>query len=132
MTHHSEQASANAGTAHPTTKSLCPAGAGIINQPAAPEGSHTPPQACATPAINLACQPPSKAPHAQLVEGYKHPPAAFRTFVLRIDDIDQAWPFLNRLTGAFAERLALPGITVTAMSMEDEISRVEQLEADHD
>ncbi len=72
MTHHSEQASANASTAHPTTKSHCPAGAGIINQPAAAEGSHTPPQACATPAINLACQPPSEAPHAQLAEGYKH------------------------------------------------------------
>lgn len=71
MTHHSEQASAISGTTHPTTKSLCPAGAGIINQPAAPEGSYTPPQACATPAIDLACQPHSEAPHAQLAERYK-------------------------------------------------------------
>jgi len=72
MTHHSEQASANASTTHPTTKSHCPAGAGIINTPAAPEGSHTPPQACATPATDPACQPHSEAPHAQLAEGYKH------------------------------------------------------------
>lgn len=73
MTRHTTQAGADHPSRHPTTKSHCPAGAGIINQPAAPEEPHTPPQACATPAIDLACQPPSEAPHAQLAEGYKHP-----------------------------------------------------------
>ncbi|WP_394243955.1 hypothetical protein [Halopseudomonas laoshanensis] len=53
----------------------------------------------------------------------------FRTFVLRIDNMEQAKPFLDQVSGAFSERSSIPGITVTAMSMEDEISRVEQLEA---
>ena len=132
MTNNTSRASVKLPATHPTTKSLCPAGAGLINQPSKPKVLHTPPQACAVHASDAAYQLPSEAPHAQLVEGYGHPPAAFRTFVLRIDDMERAWPFLNTLTGAFAERISIPGITVTAMSMEDEISRVELLEADHD
>ena len=97
MTHHSEQASANASNTHPTTKSLCPAGAGIINKPAAPEGSHTPPQACATPAIYLACQPPSEAPHAQLVEGYKG---------LRHRPLDSPYPE-SKLSPRFSHHLSV-------------------------
>jgi len=72
MTNSTKQGSASAHASSPATKSHCPAGAGLINNPQASEGSHTPPQACATPAHDPACQLPSAAQAAQLAEGYKH------------------------------------------------------------
>lgn len=57
----------------PTTKSLCPAGAGLIDQGEATKGAHTPPQACAAPAIDRATATTPATPHAQLAKGYKHP-----------------------------------------------------------
>lgn len=55
----------------PTTKSLCPAGAGLIDQCDATKGAHTPPQACAAPAIDRATATTPATPHAQLAKGYK-------------------------------------------------------------
>jgi hypothetical protein len=55
----------------PTTKSLCPAGAGLIDQGEATKGAHTPPQACAAPAIDRATATTPATPHAQLAKGYK-------------------------------------------------------------
>jgi hypothetical protein len=57
----------------PTTKSLCPAGAGLIDQGEATKGAHTPPQACAALAIDRATATTPATPHAQLAKGYKHP-----------------------------------------------------------
>ncbi|WP_394243953.1 hypothetical protein [Halopseudomonas laoshanensis] len=72
MTRNTAKASANAQAIHPTTKSHCPAGAGIISSSSAPEGSHTPPQACAARAHDPALQQASGAQAAQPAEGYKH------------------------------------------------------------
>lgn len=73
MTRNTVKASANAPATHPTTKSHCPAGAGLISSSPAPEGSHTPPQACAVRAHDPAFQQASTAQAAQPAEGYKHP-----------------------------------------------------------
>ncbi|MEH6564612.1 MAG: hypothetical protein V7756_04725 [Halopseudomonas sp.] len=71
MTHNTTKAGAGRHASSTTTKSHCPAGAGLINQGEATKTAHTPPQACATPAHDRAIATTSKAPHAQLAEGYK-------------------------------------------------------------
>lgn len=73
MTSSIAQAPAELLPASPTTKSLCPAGAGLIDQGEATTGAHTPPQACAAPTIDRAIATTPATPHAQLAEGYKHP-----------------------------------------------------------
>ena len=73
MTHRTAEAQTIAGPSSPTTKSYCPEGAGLIDQPAAFEGSYTPPQACAAhPSCDVATLTP-ESQHAQPAEGYKHP-----------------------------------------------------------
>lgn len=52
----------------------------------------------------------------------------FRTFVLRITDMDAARTTIDPLMGAFSGRAQLPGIEVTGASMEDEMTRAELLE----
>lgn len=74
MTYHDTAAEAQARPARPTTKSICPAGAGIIDNAPAHETAHTPPQACAAPPSCATAQQPQESPPAQLAEGYEHVP----------------------------------------------------------
>ncbi|ARR15285.1 MULTISPECIES: hypothetical protein [Xanthomonas] len=46
----------------------------------------------------------------------------FLTFVLRITDRDKAAAVINPLMDAFAGRVMLPGVEITAVSMEDEMT----------
>lgn len=46
----------------------------------------------------------------------------FRTFVLRITDRDKAAAVINPLMDAFVGRATLPGVEITAVSMEDEMT----------
>jgi len=52
----------------------------------------------------------------------------YRTFVVRITDMEAAREFLDRFGTAFSGGEQIPGLDVTAMSLEDEITRAENLE----
>lgn len=53
---------------------------------------------------------------------------AYRTFVLRITDLEAAQSTIEPLMQAFAGGAQLPGIEVTGASMEDEMTRAELLD----
>jgi len=72
MTINNAKATTHACPARPTTKSICPEGAGIIDNAPAHETAHTPPQACAAPPSCATAQQPRKSLPAQLAEGYEH------------------------------------------------------------
>lgn len=52
----------------------------------------------------------------------------FVTVVVRVDDPEAAQPWLHTVGAAFAEKKAIPGITVIGMANNDEMTRVEYLE----
>lgn len=56
----------------------------------------------------------------------------YRTFVIRITNAEAAATTINPLMEAFSGRGSLPGIEVTAVSLEDEMTRAELLEAQLD
>lgn len=60
----------------------------------------------------------------------RKPTERFLTVVVRITDQEAARPFLDPIFKAFSEDTLIPGIDVTGMSHEDEMTRVEELEAE--
>jgi len=57
------------------------------------------------------------------------PSKKFLTVVFQVDDPTQSAAFTNPIFAAFAGDKLIPGLTVTGMSIEDEMSKVERLEA---
>lgn len=57
------------------------------------------------------------------------PSKKFLTVVFQVDDPTQSAAFTNPIFAAFAGETLIPGLTVTGMSIEDEMSKVERLEA---